>query len=471
LAIVNEANGVEKQRRSRRWFLSTVASIFAFLVLSLCIAALVLLRKGLQPKFAEIVGSSMEPHLRGPRLQWTPPGSNHTSYYAIDSIKPNQPLPCQVTGDLDLGFDFDATMASQRSILPGDSVEYFSWKRVESRRKAASQQGKQLGNLVFRGLMRGDLVVIQSPDTSIREVKRIVGFPGDIVDIKEGDLWINGARSKRDIQSLLTQAILVESGDQKNDSYFGYGYWYQGEERLQGPLRFQAEEPSDQPALGIDTAEFRVKDRADLWNDLRWNAHDSHELISVNDFGIAVQVEEASHDWQLAVTLRSGRGAWHALFEGKGDTVTVTTDRSEAKSKTQPDSSARWLVVMRSDGDGIVGDQQSEWMRETLPESEEDEGESSAIERNTAPIVMQCLQGSVPIRQWLVFRDIHYRGDRDTAYQRLQANDGVVVLGDNVSLSSDSRQRWPDGLPLESIRGVVEQTVRGLPSLLKQREH
>ena len=41
---------------------------------------------------------------------------------------------------------------------------------------------------------RGDVVVIPLPDEGISIVKRVLGQPGDQVEIRDGSVWINGTR-------------------------------------------------------------------------------------------------------------------------------------------------------------------------------------------------------------------------------------------------------------------------------------
>ncbi|WP_438448642.1 signal peptidase I [Gorillibacterium sp. sgz5001074] len=41
---------------------------------------------------------------------------------------------------------------------------------------------------------RGDIVIVNGPESDRRLVKRIIGLPGDVLDIKDGSVWINGER-------------------------------------------------------------------------------------------------------------------------------------------------------------------------------------------------------------------------------------------------------------------------------------
>jgi signal peptidase I len=50
---------------------------------------------------------------------------------------------------------------------------------------------------------RGDIVVLEHPDKRIDYIKRVIGLPGDIVEMRRGELFLNGKAVKREIQPLL----------------------------------------------------------------------------------------------------------------------------------------------------------------------------------------------------------------------------------------------------------------------------
>jgi hypothetical protein len=78
--------------------------------------------------------------------------------------------------------------------------------------------------------------------------------------------------------------------------------------------------------------------------------------------------------------------------------------------------------------------------------------------------------GDLEIGQLAILRDLHYRGAGDAPVQRFDSDEGLVLLGDNVSLSNDSRQRWEKGIGLSDIAGVIEESRGGIENLLRQRE-
>ncbi|MDR7857101.1 signal peptidase I [Tissierella sp.] len=49
-------------------------------------------------------------------------------------------------------------------------------------------------SLFFSGPSRGDVIVLEAPDTPDKDyIKRVIGLEGDLVEIKEGKVYLNGS--------------------------------------------------------------------------------------------------------------------------------------------------------------------------------------------------------------------------------------------------------------------------------------
>jgi hypothetical protein len=99
---------------------------------------------------------------------------------------------------------------------------------------------------------------------------------------------------------------------------------------------------------------------------------------------------------------------------------------------------------------------------------------SADSDLNSRAIQVRVHSGSFQLDRYLIFRDIDYRGYADAPSQEFSVLDGYLVLGDNVSISEDSRNAGNysiDGrVRAEAVRGIVEQPRNMLDSLLRQAE-
>ncbi|MBA3942437.1 MAG: signal peptidase I [Sphingopyxis sp.] len=63
---------------------------------------------------------------------------------------------------------------------------------------------KIAGRLFGKLPARGDIVVLEHPDSRIDYIKRVIGLPGDTIELKGGALIINGKPVKRAVQPMLS---------------------------------------------------------------------------------------------------------------------------------------------------------------------------------------------------------------------------------------------------------------------------
>lgn len=54
---------------------------------------------------------------------------------------------------------------------------------------------------------RGDIVVLEHPVTRIDYIKRVIGLPGDVIEMRGGELSINGKPVKREVQPMLSVPV------------------------------------------------------------------------------------------------------------------------------------------------------------------------------------------------------------------------------------------------------------------------
>lgn len=80
---------------------------------------------------------------------------------------------------------------------------------------APQMQGRIWGKLPERG----DVVVLEHPEQRVDYIKRVIGLPGDTIEMRRGELILNGTKVKREIQPLLP--IPVDANLPGSDSAFG----------------------------------------------------------------------------------------------------------------------------------------------------------------------------------------------------------------------------------------------------------
>lgn len=54
---------------------------------------------------------------------------------------------------------------------------------------------------------RGDIVVLEHPTTRVDYIKRVIGLPGDTIELRGGALFINGKPVKREVQPMLSVPV------------------------------------------------------------------------------------------------------------------------------------------------------------------------------------------------------------------------------------------------------------------------
>lgn len=460
--------------RPGRWFVYSLIGLFLFLSLSITLAAILLLRRGRLPRTGLITGSSMEPVLRGPRFSWTCPDCSETQEFGLDTCKSHQPFRCRWCGTRDpkSAVDFEADANIQERINPGEQVRYATLRSMRSIRAMEIATGRAQPS----GLVRGDIVVFQESQSAKREVKRAVGFPAEQIAIESGDVFINGERWCKSLEQSLRQSILINAwegaelaengGSQKNQD----PSWVFTDRAFEGVLSPDNIEPKEN-ASDSQTVERKlqfVSPKTHLDNQLQLNAHDSHAIVPIQDFGFAFQVMTPVASWEIHCQMHSPVCEPEIAIEWNGSEFKLKYAEESAISQSIPRTDKPiWLAIAMVDGYLVAGSPDEEWFRTKLPSKVKD----TAIENRKIqyPIEISPISGNLKLDQLLVFRDIHYRGQGDSESQVWEPGDRLVVLGDNVSCSSDSRDRWPDGLSTQAAKGVVLQVESPMEVLLRQR--
>ncbi|MBM3964809.1 MAG: hypothetical protein FJ308_07035 [Planctomycetes bacterium] len=324
-------------------------------------------------------------------------------------------------------------------------------------------------------------MVINSSNEQSREVKRVLGLPHEDVAIRDGRLWVNDTLISPTPSQFLRQAVLMR-------------HWL-----------------ADTQSSSLDL--FLRSIHAPIHNNLPINAHDSHAYVAAKNYGVSFRFGAMDGQWKL-------RLRWiQSELNISSDAGTPESDREQrSNSDRKPDShryfcdleiaseestelwvngnplapnphrrgwSSPWLTLLSIDGTLYVGENYAmPWTaigrHFEMAEQEPDVAISSSLlrsadslaEENVQLVSLEVLHGDPAIDRCLVYRGIVYRGYRDTDTQRFRPADGFIVLGDNVSISEDSRGAGDAStrIPAQQMRGIVSPEQNDLDSLIRQTE-
>ncbi len=105
--------------------------------------------------------------------------------------------------------------SEEPNLFRGDYILVSKWSYGFSRHSIPGSPPLAPGRILFHAPRRGDVVVFKLPaDGHTDYVKRLVGLPGDRVQVREGQIFINGAALNRRLQAART---VVQSRGREGD--------------------------------------------------------------------------------------------------------------------------------------------------------------------------------------------------------------------------------------------------------------
>jgi signal peptidase I len=399
-----------------RWFIYVSTGLLVFLCLAILLAGMILFVQSSQVRMGQIAGSSMEPTLQGPRLLVKCDTCQKMNAFSIDAWNPMRPVAC-------LFCDASIIVDEEPTVQAGQNVRYMPLRPYDR-----------------KSIRRNDLVILERESGALKAVKRVVGLPQEKVALREGDLWVDEQRYQKNLVETLAQSVLVAAWEPNR-----------GGKTLREFLSALAIPPS---------------------NELPINAHDSHAIVACHDFGIALRYGRPSRQ------IREKMGVVHAGHRYKlhvkvaGDWSVTCNDALLTElsvGQGRGGESAPWILVGIVDGRLLVGDESGTCFAESIDIVDALSEETIKNSPSWSIAIDDADDSNIDLA--MVFRDVVYRGYGDAEEETIPAGPGYVVLGDNVSISDDSRgpagssKRWD----ASSLRGIVLPEPNPLESLLRQR--
>ena len=362
----------------------------------------------------------MEPALKGFRYEVGCSKCRTRNSWTADAWDSAKEVRCQ--------FCDEYLDTSEATLVQGESILYTPWFLWNRRSRSGS--GEQVGSS-SSPIRLWDLVVIDLVDSNLSErgqVKRVVGLPGQSVSIRQGRIWIDGSPVLPTPEELMQQAVLMDS--------------------------WNARKSSQSLSDFVSVLDFPID------NELPINAQDSHQRLAVQDVGIAFRFSKSEGNWNLKIRLRHGQGDLPIELSCYENTAQFSVG--------QPDGSVQmkwihawkpaWINLLVIGNRLILLDEKQQKVALDLPPLEEGLGWSDLSLVEPLDLVDRCL----------VYRGLHFRGARDADVQEFQPADGWIVLGDNVSISQDSRYWEHERVEKDRIRGLVNKRPALLEGLIKQ---
>jgi signal peptidase I len=328
----------------------------------------------------------------------------------------------------------------------------------------------------FGAPARFDVVAFSDPARPSRLiVKRVAGLPGEKIAIRNGELWINGDLIRKGLTQFRAMSVVVHDNRHlaRHDSELRQRW---------KPIRANS-------AWAIDGNTFRSSAtgvagsvKADLVPDADWLAYqhwrcyassyprfqlapisdnsgydqgESRALQDVTDVIVRCAVT-ATGSGLLAVRIHDGREWFTLRLEPSRRRVEILQSQQKIASGLFPEKSSSDAFVVEF---GLLDEQVIFGLdsREVIREQYKPHSESrKAI---AEPLAISSDMLDVAIREIVIKRDIYYLDPANIgrAWQSPTAVEdrSYFMLGDNPSLSEDSRQWKEPFIPITAIRGKV----------------
>lgn len=288
-------------------------------------------------------------------------------------------------------------------------------------------------------------------------VKRLVGLPGETIEIHDGDLKVNGSWLQKSFAEFRLLAIPVADAHANHVARWQAwrptepARWSVDDEGLRFEIPTRSREDDDKGAL-----QFFCAERSWLNDDYAFNWQVSRQLKPVRDGWLELIIDletDASvtleGNWRRPDVARDDSkmkaGRFRARIGGPARNVAISIGDEDFRPMTNLHSSTKIRVGLgRVDGRYLA----------TLDDDVIAQRVAPPLPSGSAAFLKIVAEGQGRVRRARVLRDVHYLELYGAGHNGATlGDDECYLLGDNAPVSIDSRQLGPT--PLARYLGSV----------------
>ncbi|MEO8269820.1 MAG: S26 family signal peptidase [Aureliella sp.] len=395
------------------------------------------------PTHFQVASSSMFPALMGPTLGATCTACQFTYPVAAETFRPELPTRCERCGGL---------CGVAAAIQPGQTAKL---QRLSVDTLSDQNSSKHI--------RRWDLIAFQEPASGSTHVKRVWGLPGEAIELRDGEAWVDGKLLRKSLAELRQLAVPVYDMQRG-----GGGQWWSSkvnELSKSASLSLQPGQvfhfqfcrpapvhPSEVPSdLWLEASP--VVDSYSINQGLSTVLHPVDDcLLSLGlgqPFHGALTIEIRLHERVVRVELESIELSTESLGTNVAANVEPKSDSGQAVST--------WRIAGQHRID--VGWCDGRLLLESDAQSRAIEADELALAFSAPDILHSAnsqwgphelfrleASGTLVVSELRLFRDLYlvraFGGTEHRSFPREspERTSGFYVLGDNLPVSQDSRQ-------------------------------
>jgi signal peptidase I len=341
---------------------------------------------------------------------------------------------------------------------------------------------------------RWDLIAFRSDDDpDYLEVKRVVGLPSERISIRQGDVYVDGQLARKTLPQLRAAAVLVYDSSFEPRRTSGLPARWRapadsGWTRMAEGFSYRSTSERGTAADWLTYHHWRCfasplprRDEYPVLDNYGYNQDESRQLHRVRDLMLVARLRLAGGSGRVAICGSDGKDwvranlefpARRASLYRRGHCVSSAVLPAAAYARDVKFEFAmcdRQILLAvdervviswpnESADQAVEPHRAVEQLDPALPAAPRKEADHGTMAQGQ-PFGIAADGLSVVIRRLQVFRDVYYLDPRGLARNWSApaplGGDEVLVLGDNVPVSRDSRQWQQPGVPGERILGPV----------------